>query len=146
MHTLLTAQATPTKPEACGLPRRLAAMLYDTIILLALLMLATAVAMLLGFRELSMLEDPLYALYLVSVCFLYLAWCWRRGMTVGMRTWRFRIENDSGGTPGWGRCLARFCTALLSLAALGMGFAWALFDDRKRAWHDILSGTRLRRF
>ena len=77
--------------------------------------------------------------------FFYLAWFWRRGMTVGMRAWRVRIEQDDGGKPGWIRCLVRFLVALVSAACLGLGFWWSLFDPGKRTWHDMASRTRLLR-
>jgi uncharacterized RDD family membrane protein YckC len=119
---------------------------YDAIAVIALLMLVTALAMLAGFRELNVVRDPLYGASLAATWFLYLAWCWRRGgMTVGMRAWRVRIETLQGGTPGWGACLLRFLVSLLSGAAAGAGFLWSLFDRDRRCWHDIASGTRLRR-
>lgn len=121
-------------------------MLYDAAAVIALLMAATALAMLAGFRELDVLRDPLYALYLLAVWFGYLGWCWHRGgMTLGMRAWRVRIETTDGALPGWGRCLGRFLLSLLSAAAGGMGFLWSLFEQQKRCWHDRLSGTRLLR-
>jgi hypothetical protein len=33
----------------------------------------------------------------------------------------------------------------LSVLPLGMGLAWALFDEWSLTWHDRLSGTYLRR-
>lgn len=119
-------------------------MLYDAIVVLALLLLATTLAMLAGFREVHALRDPLFTAYLGLVWFGYLAWCWRiGGMTIGMRAWRVRIETERGDRPGWGACLLRFTTALLSAAAAGLGFVWALFRRDRRTWHDLASGTRL---
>jgi uncharacterized RDD family membrane protein YckC len=121
-------------------------MLYDAVAIIALLMAATALAMLAGFRELDVLKDPGYALYLLAVWFAYLGWCWHRGgMTLGMRAWRVRIERTDGSRPGWGVCLARFLLSLLSAAAVGAGFLWSLFDRHKRCWHDRWTGTRLLR-
>lgn len=137
---------TAREQRPCGLWRRLLVMLYDAATIIALLLAATALVMLAGFRELNVLEDPLYALYLVAVWFAYLAWCWHRGgMTLGMRAWRVRIRNEDGGLPGWGRCLLRFLLSLLSAALAGAGFLWSLADRRQRCWHDRLSRTRLYR-
>ena len=36
--------------------------------------------------------------------------------------------------------------AILSWAPLGLGFLWQLWDKDKLAWHDRLSGTRLRHY
>jgi len=128
----------------CSLPRRLAAMIYDALAVLALLLLATALAMLAGFREVTAGRDPLFTAWLVLTWFAYLAVMWRvGGMTVGMRAWRVVIERDDGGRPGWGACALRFAVALVSAAAGGLGFAWALFRRDRRTWHDLASGTRL---
>jgi uncharacterized RDD family membrane protein YckC len=121
-------------------------MSYDAAAVLALLMLATALAMLAGFREMTAMRDPGYTLYLAVVCLLYFSLSWHRGgMTLGMRAWRIRIATRDGGLPGWGRCLARFLAAVVSAAPAGAGFLWCLADARKRAWHDRLSGTFLYR-
>jgi uncharacterized RDD family membrane protein YckC len=133
--------------EACGLLRRLAIMLYDGLVVVALLMVAAGLALLAGFRDQVALRDPLYTLYLLCFWFFYLAWCWHSGgMTVGMRAWKVRIEDKDGAPPSWGRCLVRFIVSLLSAAALGLGFAWGLLDERKRTWHDLASRTRLLRW
>jgi uncharacterized RDD family membrane protein YckC len=119
-------------------------MAYDTVAVIALLMLATALLMAVGFRELSPLRDPGYAAVLLLTWFAYLAWCWHRGgMTLGMRAWRVRIEQADSGRPGWGACGVRFLASLLSAGAAGLGFLWSLFDPQRRCWHDILSKTRL---
>ena len=130
----------------CGLWRRLLVMSYDAVAVIALLIAATALVMLAGFRELNVLRDPLYAFCLFAVWFAYLGWCWSHGgMTLGMRAWRVRIRNVEGGFPGWRRCLVRFLLSLLSAALAGAGFLWSLFDPQKRCWHDRLSRTGLYR-
>ena len=131
--------------QPCGLGRRLLAMLYDALVLVAILLLATALALLAGSGAVTAGRDPFFTLYLVLVWFLYLALCWRLGMTVGMRAWRIRIETPEGGKPGWAACLVRFGVSLLAAAPAGLGFWWSLFDPGRRAWHDIASGTYLAR-
>jgi uncharacterized RDD family membrane protein YckC len=122
-------------------------MLYDAIAVVALLMLAAALSLLVGFRETVAMRDPVFTLYLALVWFLYFGFCWHRGgLTLGMRAWRVRIATEAGELPGWGRCLARFLAAMLSAVPAGAGFLWSLFERRKRTWHDLLSGTRLVRY
>jgi uncharacterized RDD family membrane protein YckC len=129
------------------LVRRLAAILYDATIVFALLMLAALLAMLIGVGQKTAFRDPGFTLYLLSVWYVYIAWCWHQGgMTVGMRAWRIRIENELGGKPSWGRTIVRFLASLLSAGLLGAGFLWSLVDSRKRTLHDIISGTCLVRF
>lgn len=128
----------------CSLWRRLLVMLYDTVAVIAVLMLATTLAMLVGVRDAVALRDPLFTLYLVAAWYLYLGWCWHRGgMTLGMRAWRVHIETTGGNRPGWGRSLVRFAFSLLSAAAAGAGFMWSLLDPERRCWHDRISATRL---
>ena len=122
-------------------------MVYDFAIVISLLMLATMLAMLVGFSDRMAMKDPVYTAYLLSIWFIYLTWCWHKGgMTVGMRAWRVRIEDENGNRPSWGKSTIRFLASLLSTAAVGIGFLWALGDSRNRTWHDFLSGTRLVRF
>jgi uncharacterized RDD family membrane protein YckC len=129
------------------LVRRLAAILYDATIVFALLMLAALLAMLIGVGQKTAFRDPGFTLYLLSVWYVYIAWCWHQGgMTVGMRAWRIRIEDELGGKPSWGRTIVRFLASLLSAGLLGAGFLWSLVDSRKRTLHDIISGTCLVRF
>ena len=125
----------------------MAIMVYDFFIVISLLMLGTMLAMFAGFGNRTALQDPVYTVYLLSIWFFYLTWCWHRGgMTVGMRAWRVKIEDGNGNRPGWGKSTIRFLASLLSAAAVGLGFLWALVDSRNRTWHDLLSSTRLVRF
>ena len=117
------------------------------VIVLSLLMLGTMLAMSVDFDGRTAMKDPAYTAYLFAIWFIYLGWCWHKGgMTVGMRAWRVRIEDENGNSPGWGKSALRFLASLFSAAAVGIGFFWVLGDPRKRSWHDILSKTRLVRF
>lgn len=139
-----TQATTAPGKEPCGLPRRLLVMVYDSLVVTALLLLATALALVAGFDQVTAGEDPLFTLYLLAVWFLYLGWFWHRGgMTVGMRSWQVLIEREDGQRPGWGQCLLRFLVSFVSAACFGLGFAWSLFDAQKRTWHDLASNTRL---
>ncbi len=135
-----------TKPcgEPCRLWRRLLAMVYDAVVLVAILMAAGAIALVFLDGETMALRDSLYTGYLVAIWFMYLAWCWHKGgQTLGMRAWKICIVDEISGTPGWRACGIRFCVSLLSAAAAGLGFLWSLFEPNARTWHDIASRTRL---
>ncbi|MBT8048760.1 MAG: RDD family protein [Xanthomonadales bacterium] len=133
-----------TSGSPCGLPRRLAIILYDAVVVLALLMLAALLAILAGIENQVALKDPWYTLYLALFWFAYFCWCWHRGgMTVGMRAWRVKIEDANGNRPGWGRSMIRLLVAVVSAAVAGAGFLWSLADTDRRTWHDIASATRL---
>jgi uncharacterized RDD family membrane protein YckC len=135
----------PRKP--CGLARRFLVMIYDAIVVITLLMLATACAMLAGMSNKTAMRDPVYTAGLIMIWFLYLGWCWHKGgMTLGMRAWRVCIEDEAGNHPGWSLCALRFLVSLCSAACAGLGFTWSVFETDRRTWHDMASRTRLLRY
>jgi uncharacterized RDD family membrane protein YckC len=124
-------------------------MLYDGLLLLAVLMVATALFLpLTGGEAIDPRTDPLLefvyraVLLLLVVGFFGLFWT-RRGQTLGMASWRLRVEREDGSLLGWRDTLRRLGWSLLSLLPLGLGYLWILFDPLRRAWHDRLSGTRV---
>lgn len=125
-----------------GLGRRLAACLYDGLVLLAVLMLAGALWVALS-RAAAPPGDWWFRGYLLIIAALFFGAFWTRGETLGMRAWKLHLVTEDGRTPGWGRALLRFAIALVSWAALGLGFLWVLVDRHRLAWHDRGSGTHL---
>ena len=141
---MLSRGSANLKGTPCGLARRLLIMLYDGVIIVALLMLATAIAMLAGTGNHTAIQDAPYTAYLILVWFIYLVWCWHKGgMTLGMRAWQVCITDETGRRPGWRWCAIRFFASILSVALAGLGFLWSLIDSEKRTWHDKASRTRL---
>ena len=124
--------------------RRLAAIVYDTLLLVAVLFAASyPVVVLLGGEAVTP-GNPFYLLYLLLVSYSYFDVTWTRsGQTLDMLTWRIKLVRPNGGRIDHRIALYRFGAALLSWAAAGAGFAWSLVDKRRRTWHDILSGTEL---
>ena len=139
----------PPAPPPAGLMRRLAAIVYDTLLLVALAMVATSLLLpLTGGEAIDAASHPAlgaaYRAVLVGIVVAFYGLFWtRRGQTLGMQSWRLKVERQDGGLLGWADVMRRLAAALLSLLALGLGFLWILVDPGKRAWHDILSGTRV---
>lgn len=136
-------------PQPASLLRRLGAMFYDGLLLLALLMLATGLFLTLtGGEAISPTENPwlelVYraVLLLLTVGFFGIFWT-QRGQTLGMASWRVQVEREDGGQLTWGDTVRRLAAALLSWLPLGLGFLWILVDPGRRAWHDRLSRTRV---
>jgi uncharacterized RDD family membrane protein YckC len=128
----------------CTLARRLMAMLYDGVILLGLLILASAVALPFGNVNKVAFQDFWFTLWLLTVCFAYLGSCWRYGgMTVGMRAWKIKLISADKNIISWPRCLLRFLAAMVSLSVFGLGILWALVDKKNRGWHDLIAHTLL---
>ena len=122
-----------------SLLKQFAAMLYDSLLIFAVLFFATAVALIFNRGE-AIEPSPWFSLYLLFILFSFYAWFWHRsGQTLGMRAWKIRIVSEFGGNPGWGSSYLRLVFALVSILCLGLGYFWRLF--RPYTWHDKLSQT-----
>ena len=134
----------PAGRRVPGIARRLASALYDLLLVVALVLIAT-------FPFLAFLGDStqgwrrhLLQLYVLAVTCAYFVWFWTRGgQTLPMKTWHIRLVRHDGAAVGTARAMHRFVLAMLGAAALGLGFAWALFDRDRQFLHDRLSGTAL---
>jgi uncharacterized RDD family membrane protein YckC len=133
--------------ENAGLLRRLGAILYDSLLLLALLFMVTIPFIALRGGEAVEPDTPSYQLSLLAVAYLYFVgfWC-RVGSTLGMRSWRLRVEGDGRRLPTVAEASVRFFVAVMSWLCLGLGFLWQLVDKDRLTWHDRASGTRLRHY
>lgn len=128
-----------------GLLRRLAAMLYDTLLVLALMFMATIPFIALRSGEpVETGDNLLYKLVLVAVLFGFFVGFWSRsGRTLGMQSWGLQLETRDGRIPSAATASLRFFAAIVSLIPLGLGFLWQLIDKDRLTWHDRLSKTRL---
>ena len=131
--------------SAPGFLRRLAAQIYDFLLLIALLFLATA--LLLPFTAGEAVSDQqtlIYRIYLAVISFLFYGWFWTHGgQTLGLRAWKIKVLTFDQKPISWKQALLRFATAFVSWGFFGLGFLWILFDKNGRGWHDHLSKTAL---
>ena len=146
---MIGAATRPRLPQARGavrpgLLRRLAALVYDSLLLFALLFAATVPVLIVTGGNAVGPNEPAYTAWLLVVSYLYLGWCWTRsGQTLGMRAWRMRVCTREGERLGWRHALARFAAAGVSIGAAGIGLLWVAFDRDRLSLHDRLSGTVL---
>lgn len=133
----------PDHPSVPGLPRRLASLIYEALLACALLVVASFPVVSL----LPYLPPPwsrlAFQAYLLVVLGTYFVWCWRRGQTLAMKTWRIRLVSVSGERPTRAQAWLRYALAALGLLAGGIGLLWALWDRDGQFLHDRLAGTRL---
>ena len=120
-------------PKPAGLWRRLAALFYDSRLLLAIWFIAIVILM------------PLTAgTYLLFISFFFYAWFWMHGgQTLGMRSWKLQLHNLRDGPVSWLQCLLRFIVALPAGLLFGLGYGWLLIDKQKLTWHDRYSETHI---
>lgn len=128
-----------------GLFRRLAAMLYDALLVVALLFLATIPFIAVrGGEPVEAGENLVYRLVLIGVVYAFFVGFWSRsGRTLGMQSWGLQLETPEGQVPSATTASLRFVAALLSLLPLGLGFFWQLWDKDGLTWHDRISKTRV---
>lgn len=128
-----------------GLIRRLAAIIYDALLIGALLFLATIPFIAARGGEPVEIGDNLYyRLVLVLVVYAFFVGFWSRsGRTLGMQSWGLQLETQDGGRPTWATNSVRFFAAILSWVPAGLGFLWQLWDKDRLTWHDRISGTHL---
>jgi len=131
-----------------GFFRRLAAMLYDSLLVLALLFLATTPFIALrGGEAVESSGNLLYQLAMVAVVFAFFVGFWSRsGRTLGMQSWGLQLETEDGQVPSIAMATLRFFAALVSLLPFGLGFLWQLWDKDRLTWHDRISKTRVNHY
>lgn len=132
-----------------GLLRRLVAALYDLTLVLALMMVVTALLLpLIGGRAITPAEsgavELAYQALLLAVFagFFVLFWT-RKGQTLGMAAWRLTVVRNDGRALALRDALLRVVVAPLAWLPCGLGVLWILIDRDRLAWHDRLSGTRI---
>lgn len=132
-------------PQNAGLARRFAAVLYDCLLVLAVLVLIAGIFLIVtGGDAEALRKDLFYRFTLVGTIYLFFVGYWSRvGRTLGMQSWGLQLETVDGKIPSPMAATVRFFAAMLSWAVAGLGFFWQLWDPEKLTWHDHLSKTRL---
>ncbi len=139
--------------QSPSLLRRLAAMLYDTLLILPLIMLtvaaATGLQVLLtgsaGDKDYSATLHPFVVQGLAAltiICFYSCFWI-LKGQTLGMQAWRIRLRSFNGTDISLRQALLRCICAMISLLVAGAGYWWCMLDSKGRYWHDYLSKSEL---
>jgi uncharacterized RDD family membrane protein YckC len=156
-----------TPPAAASLARRLAAMVYEGLVVTAILLIASLPFAGAATGRLEGLGRHLFQVYLFLLLGLYFVWCWRRGgQTLPMKAWKLRVVDRQGRPLATARATLRYALAALALGssavgaivlarhprefgawlALAPGLAtilWSLVDPDRQFLHDRLAGTRI---
>ena len=159
--------ANQPDPSSPGFGRRLAALTYDSMLVVAIVMAATALLLPITGGEAidgMSLGTALYQIYLLAVVFGFFAICWTRGgQTLGMRAWRLRLLRADGRGVTLRDAGLRYVAALMAWIPLVLVllysyqldvlwlawvpvtgvFLWSLGGRERPAWHERLSRTRM---
>lgn len=131
---------------AAGLRRRLASLLYESLLLLGVLAAGFMLPYLIVGLFLEVAPQGWFAwLHIMLLLGLYFVYYWRHGgQTLAMQTWGIRIV-DAGRDqpPELRRALLRYVLSWPSVLFCGAGLIWAVFDRDGQFLHDRLAGTRV---
>ena len=137
-----------------SLLRRIAAFVYDAFLLFAItlaygLLLTVIKVIFNGTQQLEEIQPGLLLQCLIIAGWLatltgYYFISWRKqGQTLGMKSWRLKLQQADGSLATPEQCVKRSVLATLSLAAAGIGYLWCLVPPAKACLHDIYSATEV---
>ena len=127
-----------------SITRRLASGLYDLLLVVALVLIATFPFLALFGDSTHGWRRSLLQAWVLLVAASYFVGFWSHGgQTLPMKTWRIRLTRADGAKVGMMQGVNRFAFAVLGLLAAGLGFFWALWDRDKQFLHDRIAGTVL---
>jgi len=136
-----------TRGTSAGFGRRFAALVYDSLLIGALLLVYTVVIVLA--RGGAVTRDAgiwwyAYCAGEIVVIGAYYVINWvRSGQTLGMRAWRLRAVDASGRPLALAPAALRFLCGFLAWAPAALGVLWLYLDGEHLALHDRLSRTRV---
>ncbi|MEZ5571624.1 MAG: RDD family protein [Halioglobus sp.] len=137
-----------TIPKSPSLLRRLAAILYDTFLVIALVGVVNALALGVAVWSSDGKQEVLnphivQLLTALSIIGFFCMFWLKSGQTLGMQAWRIKLVDYSGNPPTLTKAVLRCIGAAISMGCLGLGYLWCLVDRNKRCWHDYISHTEL---
>lgn len=138
-----------TAGTSAGFGRRAAALLYDSLLLAALLMVFTGGALFFTHGAAVLNETAgawvyLYRAGLIGVIAGYYVLNWTRsGQTLGMRAWHLRVVTGSGRPLPFKAAVLRFLFGIVAWVPAGLGVLWLYADPEHLALHDRWSNTRV---
>jgi uncharacterized RDD family membrane protein YckC len=131
-------------PASAPFLTRIAAMIYELLLVAAVLFVASLPFLYLVGNAQAGWQRHLFQIYILLVLFAYFSAFWlRSGQTLAMKTWRIRLINPDGAPLTLKQAALRFTLALVGLLLAGAGFWWALIDRDRQFFHDRIVGTRL---
>lgn len=132
-----------------GFWRRFAALAYDALLVTAVLLLYTAVALFATGGRAIVPENVgngvllYYAGEVLLIAGYHVLSCHLTGHTLGMRAWRLRVQRPDGMRMSLAQSLLRFIWSVIAWLPFGLGVFWLYVDPQHLALQDRLSGSRV---
>ena len=115
--------------------RRSASILYDSLLVLAILIIMSIPFFSFNLEEnfsLKIIVQIYY--YLITQYFFVWFWVNNEG-TLGMKTWKIKIVSEDGNKITYKEAIIRFNTAILSFIFFGLGFLISFLRKDKKCLH-----------
>ncbi len=145
-------------PQGAGFFRRFGAWFYDLLILIALEIVAVGLFLIVVFigakvgvlsldGYLDMADfinknptaNSVFTCYVFAIGALFYAYFWSQmGQTIGMKAWKLKVIDESGGRISFTQGLIRLATA-----CFGLGNLFVFFSKDKRAFQDLFSQSQV---
>lgn len=132
------------RPRAAGIPRRIAAIVYDALLIIGLLFPVTLVLLWIKGGSAFASDDPYYkGAIALTIWGFYIGFWTHGGQTLGMRAWGIAIEKANGDPIDFKRAILHFFLGIGLCLPAGFAWWWTLIHRERRALHEFLSGTRI---
>ena len=123
--------------------RRIASIIYDALLVLAILIVMSIPFFSFNVEENNLLKITMQV-YFYFIIQYFFVWFWvNNGGTLGMKTWKIKISCDNDERISYKKAIIRFNIAIISILFFGLGFLISLFRKDKKCLHDIISKTSL---
>lgn len=134
-------------PARAGLARRLGSLVYEALLLAAVIFVAAFLFIsLTRYPSRAPVLRPAFQMFLILVSAVYFLWFWLHGgQTLAMKTWGVQLVAARSQPLTLARATLRLALATLGLGLGGASIVWALIDPERQFLHDRLAGTRLLR-
>lgn len=123
--------------------RRIASIIYDALLVLAILIVMSIPFFSFNVEENNLLKITMQV-YFYFIIQYFFVWFWVNNEgTLGMKTWKIKIVCDNGEKISYKKAIIRFNIAIISILFFGLGFLISFFRKDKKCLHDIISKTSL---
>jgi uncharacterized RDD family membrane protein YckC len=131
-------------PTTAGIARRLASMLYEGLVVFAVLLIGFLLPQIVLNAFGLALAPRLLWLHVLTLLLIYFVWFWLHGgQTLPMKTWKLVLVSADGGNLRPLQAILRYLAAWPCILVGGIGILWALVDKDKQFLHDRIAGTRI---
>ncbi len=121
-----------------------ASLIYESLVVIALSLAATAIFVLLLGEATAGVKRYFLQLFLWLIVGVYFVWCWqRKGQTLAMQTWQLKLLNQDAQLLSLKAAIVRYMLASLSLMVFGLGFLWVMVDRDRLFLHDRLLKNKI---